>query len=175
MGVTTDYLERMVGTRIDVMLGMDILKDQYITIDLPARRLLFGENTCPNFINRIPMTALLGTPSIDLEIDGASHRVVVDTGAKLSYVDKSIAANHPVVGKELDFYPGMGEFETPVYDIPFDIGGESFSLRCGVLPEMLETALRVTGNTGIVGSELYQKFIVCLAFPESRLYLEKIR
>jgi len=99
----------------------------------------------------------------------------VDTGAKLSYVDKTIAAKLSPVGKEKDFYPGMGEFETQVFDVPFKLGKKHFQLRCGLLPDLLETALLVTGKHGIIGAELYQQFIICLAFPEQAIYLENIR
>jgi hypothetical protein len=98
----------------------------------------------------------------------------VDTGAKLSYVERSITAKHSPVGKEKDFHPGIGEFETQVFEIPFQLGGQQFNLRCGVLPKLLEKALLVTGSKGIIGTELYQKFIVCLAYPENAIYLERI-
>ncbi len=175
LGVSMDYLERTVGTQIDIMMGTDILKQHHITIDLPAHRLHFGERTRRNFANRIPMTNFMGAPSVAVSIGGTTLRMVVDTGARLSYVDSSFAANYPAVDKEKDFYPGLGEFETDVYEIPLELGNERFTLRCGVLPELLETTLRVTGNKGIIGTELYQKFIVCLAFPEDYIYLEKIR
>jgi hypothetical protein len=93
----------------------------------------------------------------------------VDTGARLSYVDEKIAANYAPIGKESDFYPGIGEFETDVYEIPFQQGEMGFQLRCGVLPKILETALFVTGKRGIVGSELFEKGMVCLAFPEQAI------
>ena len=38
----------------------------------------------------------------------------------------------------VDFYPGMGEFETRVFEIPFTLGKNHFQLRCGVLPDLLE-------------------------------------
>ena len=97
----------------------------------------------------------------------------VDTGAKLSYVDHKIASQYTSIGKERDFYPGMGEFETSVFDIPFQLGQLNFNLRCGVLPPLLEKTLLVTGNGGIIGSELYQRYMVDLAFPENAIYLKE--
>jgi hypothetical protein len=98
----------------------------------------------------------------------------VDTGARLSYVDKAVAAGLAPIGKETDSYPGIGKFETAVYSVPFQLGRQRFPLRCGVLPDVLAATLFVTGKSGIIGTELYEKFRVCLAFPEQALYLGEL-
>jgi hypothetical protein len=117
----------------------------------------------------------MGVPSVVFTAEGVDQKMYVDTGAKLSYVDEKIAANYSPIGKEKDFYPGIGEFKTLVYDIPMHLGKFDIQIHCGVLPAVLATAVRVSGNSGIIGAELYEKFVVCLAFPEDALYLENIR
>jgi hypothetical protein len=174
MGVTFKYLEKMVGTSIDILMGADILKKYCLTIDLPGNRITFGEQPAFNSASRVPMTNFMGSPIVQVSIDGVEQDMFVDTGAKLSYVDKTLAANYSPVGKEKDFYPGMGEFETQVFEIRFKLGEKRFKLRCGVLPDLLEKTLLVTGKRGIIGTELYQKFLVCLAFPKKAIFLEKI-
>jgi len=173
MGVTLDYLSKMVGARVDILMGADILKTFHVTLDLFGRRINFSSR--PLFIsnNRIPMTIFMGVPSALFTIAGSEIQMFVDTGAKLSYVDHKIASQYTPIGKERDFYPGMGEFETSVFDIPFQLGQLNFNLRCGVLPPLLEKTLLVTGNNGIIGSELYQRYMVDLAFPENAIYLKE--
>jgi Ca-activated chloride channel family protein len=173
MGVTLDYLSKMVGTRIDLLLGCDILKKYHVTLDLFGHRISFSSR--PLFIskNRIPMTNFMGVPGASITIEGNNYPVFIDSGAKLSYVDQKIASHYTPTGKEKDFYPGMGEFETSVFEIPFQLGLMNFNLRCGVLPPLLEKTLFVTGNCGIIGSELYQKYQVDLAFPENAIYLKQ--
>ena len=131
MGVTLKYLEKMVGSSIDILMGADILKRYCLTIDLQGERITFGEQPAFKSASRVPMTTFMGTPIVRLSVDSQDLEMFVDTGAKLSYVNKTIAANYSPVGKEKDFYPGMGEFETQVFEIPFTLGKKEFpaSLR----------------------------------------------
>ncbi len=175
MGVSIDYLERMVGTDIDVLLGMDILKGQCLTIHLPKKQVHFSRMPIVRTRYIVPMKTFMGVPSVIVNAGGTERQMYVDTGAKLSYVDQEIAAKFSATGKTNDFYPGLGEFETYVYEIPFDLGDVRFTLHCGVLPDLLETTLKVTGNHGILGSEIYREHLVCLAFPEETLFLDSIR
>jgi hypothetical protein len=175
MGVTLKYLEKMVGTSIDILMGADILKKYCVAIDLQGERITFGEQPAFVSASRVPMTNFMGTPIVRSSVGSQDLEMFVDTGAKLSYVNKTLAANYSPIGKEKDFYPGIGEFETQVYEIPFMLGNWSFQLRCGLLPELLEKALLLTGASGIIGTDFYQKFLVCLAFPEEAIFLEKVR
>ena len=172
MGVTLDYLERMVGTTIDILLGMDILNKYFLTIDLAGNRLTISSRSLVAPINGIPMTSFMNVPIASFSVKGKDCQMFIDTGARLSYVDHKIASTLTPVGKERDFYPGLGEFETSVFEIPFQIGRREIILRCGVLPPLLEKTVLLTGKSGIVGSELYQKYLVNLAFPENAIYMK---
>ena len=171
MGVTLDYLSNMVGARIDVLMGMDILKRFHIILDPKGRRINFSSRKLFNPSDAIPMTQFMGVPSTMFKVNGIEQQMFVDSGAKLSYVNRTVASNYRAVGKEKDFYPTLGEFETDVFEIPFQLGNSNFTLRCGVLPDLLEKTMLLTGNSGIIGSELFEKIIVDLAFPEETLFL----
>jgi Ca-activated chloride channel family protein len=173
MGVTLQYLSKMVGTPIDIVLGADILKKHHVIIDLAKNSVSFSTRALFHSVNSIKMETLLGTPIATLTVSGKECQMFVDTGAKLSYVDHGTALKFTPIGKEGDFYPGIGEFETDVFEIPFQLGVLKFNLRCGVLPPLLEKTLMVTGKCGIVGTELYQKYMVDLAFPEGTIYLKE--
>ena len=108
----------------------------------------------------------------DCAVDGRSCRVIVESSAKLSYIDHKTAVHFTPVGKENDFYPAVGSFETPVYEVPVRLGRLNLTLRCGVLPQTLESALFVRGKRGIIGSELFKKYVVTLAFPEKKMLLQ---
>jgi Ca-activated chloride channel homolog len=173
MGVTLDYVSRMVGTGVDLLLGADIMKHYYITLDILRNRVSFSSRPLFYSENRCPMTDIMGVPAATFTTAGKNFQMFVDTGAKLSYVEHKIASQYSSIGKEKDFYPGMGEFETPVFEIPFQFGQLKFNLRCGILPPLLDKTLFVTGKSGIIGSELYQRYLACLAFPEGEIYLKE--
>jgi len=69
-----------------------------------------------------------------------------------------------------DFYPGIGEFETPIYDISGYIDEQRIPLKCGVLPSLLETGLAALGIEGIIGYDLLQVFVVILSLRNNALY-----
>lgn len=175
LGVTMDYLEKMVGTDIDILLGMDILKNQCLTIHLPQKRVHFSQMPMIRTRYSVPMENFMGVPSVIVNVSGLEQKMYVDTGAKLTYVDKEIAAPYSSMGKTKDFYPGLGEFETETYEIPSSLGDLRLTLHCGVLPDVLETTLKVTGNHGILGTEIFHEHLVCLAFPMKTLLMERIR
>ena len=66
----------------------------------------------------------------------------------------------------------MGEFDTPVYEVPFLVGTDTVILRCGVLPPLLETTVLVTGKSGIIGVELCKKFQVFFLFRDWTLVID---
>ena len=115
----------------------------------------------------------MGVPFVNCQIHGSDQQAFIDTGAKLSYIKEELSNGLLPIGNETDFYPGLGEFETQVYEVPFRLGVVEIQMRCGILPKLLETTLLVTGKSAIIGSELYQKQIVCLAFPEKSLLIGK--
>jgi Ca-activated chloride channel family protein len=174
MGVTLDYISKMVGTKVDILLGMDILKKLNMNVELPGQRITFSKRPAYQSEHKTSLFDFMGVPIAKLSAGGNESEVFIDTGAKLSYIDHTIADGYTPIGKENDFYPGMGEFETNVYGIPFEIGSLKFELRCGVLPGLLEKAILVTGKRGIIGAELYQKFLVQLAFLENTIYLSDL-
>jgi len=172
MGVSTEYISRMVGTKVDIVLGSDILRKLYVFIQPHHHRVTFGFGRPTYQSEKIPLSDFMGVPIANNMIGNTNCEAFLDTGAKLSYVAKSLISSYSPCGVEKDFYPGMGEFETQVYQVPFQIGRNKVTLRCGVLPGLLEKALFITGKLGIIGTEIFEKFEVHLALPEHGMYLE---
>lgn len=172
MGVSTEYISRMVDTKVDIVLGSDVLRKFNILFQANQQRITFEGRNSSYRAEKIPLSDFMGVPIANVMIGNTSFEAFIDTGAKLSYVAKSIASSYLPCGKETDFYPGMGEFETQVYPISFQIGRNTVTLRCGVLPDLLEKALFITGKLGIIGTEIFEKFEVHLALLEQGMYLE---
>ncbi len=164
MGVSPEYISRMVGTRVDIILGSDIIRNLDVLIELDKERITFCTGYLRGTREEIPLADFMGIPITTVTIGDTLCDAFIDTGARLSYVDSTLISSLSPIGIEKDFYPGMGEFETQVFQVPVQIGHQKFSLRCGVLPVLLEKALFVTEKRGIIGAELFKKFQVHLAF-----------
>jgi hypothetical protein len=59
-----------------------------------------------------------------------------------------------------DYYPGFGQFQTDTHNVEFLIGGNSFFLRCGRLPDLLGMTLMMADTEGIIGNQIIQERVV---------------
>lgn len=176
LGVTTDYLSQVLRTRIDFLLGMDVLQDLWMLIDTRVGFVHFSREShmLPDLPLRVNLDYVMGIPKARFEIAGVSRMMFVDTSAKLSYLRAEAVEGLQSVDTEKDFYPGFGEFSTEVYQVPLQMGEHKVMLRCGVLPPMLEMALNATQVEGILGVELYEYFTANFSFPRQVLTLERM-
>jgi hypothetical protein len=91
---------------------------------------------------------------------------------RFTSLKKGALTNLEVVDTEKDFYPYLAEFQTDVYPLTLEIAGENHIMRCGVLPQLLEMALPASGVGGILGTELFDKYIVTFDQQNRCLWLE---
>ena len=153
-GVTADYISDKVGERIDGLVGMNILAELGVLIDVPHGRLVFGHPT--DGMKKIPSRCGVAYLTAEMDIRGRRTKVIIDTGAPTSYVDPSLTEGLDPVGRVEDFNPLVpGDvFETPVYEFPASFDGHGFTMRAGHLPSILQMAVSIIGISGVVGMEL---------------------
>jgi hypothetical protein len=145
-----------------------------VLLDLPNNLIQFSLPDRPGHGSHVALRMMAGVPIATCMANGKEIQAVFDTGSQFCYVHQSLVQGQASIGKEKDFYPGLGEFETEMYQVPFNIGGIELNLRCGVLPAMLESALGVTGAHGILGVELMQKCSVWLNLHDREMILRKV-
>jgi len=178
LGATPAYLSKHLGMHIDILLGMDILKNIYMTVDLAANFISFSKISPINALasrrplsKHIVLSELMGSPICQCNIAGTDVEVFVDTGANLTYVDRKLVQNVTSIGRETDFFYSVGEFEIPVYELPLKLGGLDLKLRCGEMPKKMETVVLAAGERGILGTEIFKRYEACFAFPDQELIL----
>ena len=156
------------GTPIDVVLGADILSRYQCLLDLGSQRVVFsrGDLGCDGVSLRIPLREAV--PSADVVVGTRRGVALLDTGARLSYMDPACVSTQPVA-REKDFFPLLGEFETDVYEVDVEVAGLRFRGRFGVLPAQLQQQMARLGAQWVVGSELLQQFPVVFDLRHSRI------
>ena len=88
-GVTCDELSDKLGTRVDVVLGMDILKDVYLRLD-PGRGVIsFSRQAMPSRGWRLDLDEQGGGLTCTLKAAGEEIRMRVVTGTRLTYIPES--------------------------------------------------------------------------------------
>lgn len=146
-----------VGAKIDLLLGIDGLALHTVVIDDEKRIITFGEESAFTGWRWFPTTRKYGTTVRTARVFSKLFPVFLDTGsAGITYVHPETVAGLPVLEEKHDFFPGYGNFTTPVYRVPIGIDDLTMTLRCGVLPEGLSSTLLGVGEAKriILGNEI---------------------
>ena len=105
-----------------------------------------------------------------MAVAGRSAKVILDTGAPVSYVSPSFTEGMKPVGCVTDFNPMVpgNTFETPVFEFPASFAGRDFQMRAGHLPLSIRLMLSMIGADGVVGMDIFGRMPVVIADGEVR-------
>jgi hypothetical protein len=132
-GVSLESISKSLGSRIDGLIGMDILQDFAITLDYANRYVEFDADEFEG--DEVDLKLVMTMPIIEISVNGKNEEVIFDTGADLSYIlNTSQYSDFKTDEQYDDFNPAVGDFTTPVYVIPVNFeNGEKFDVRFGSL------------------------------------------
>lgn len=166
-------VSELLNYSIDVLMGMDIIGNYYFLIDYERRKVSFSSN--PFELTPMYVIPLLrghgGYVYIYLTIKDRTVKLALDTGAKISYIDKSITEGETMIEERNDFHPLIGHFQTPIYPMEAFIGEKNISVNFGNLPSLLATSLIQMGIDGVIGFDLFNAFRVLLDFKNNQLHI----
>ncbi len=165
LGASLSSIERMVGTNLDMLLGLDALSDRtLITKDFiefnaarPAGKAYWTGST--------PEVPIMLLPSDGDPVRGMAF---IDTGAKLSYIEPQHADK--LLGMKRDFYPPVGHYKAMQFSNRVDIGGREIAIE-PVVP--MHGDVRVTSRYRplLIGSELFLWFDLWLNLRRGQVVL----
>ena len=173
MGLTVSKISEMLGTEITTLLGADVLSNFKIHFDYKNEVIDFNTEAITIEGTEIDISNFMGIPIIELKIENQILKFFLDTGAKLSYLSDSITSNYESVGKDEDFYPGVGKFETDCFEIPTIFENFKFNVKYGNLPKLLQMTLMLGGTDGIIGFDFFNNFKVVLDLSNNSLKYAK--
>jgi len=171
LGFDVNDFSRLIGMRISVVLGADILNEFEYVINLKNEEFLISTDSIGFLGNVLRPDYLQGIPIIPAKIDNRNVKLFFDTGAKLSYIKSSIAPDYPVVGQDTDFYAGFGEFQVDTYKVPLFVAGHSLHQEMGTLPQTLEATLMAAGVDGILGTTIFDRFKICFSARRKQIII----
>ena len=169
MGLTVSKISEMLGTEITTLLGSDILSNFKILFDYKNEVVEFSKDEINFNGTEIGISNFMGIPIVEMSIDNQKLKLFLDTGAKLSYLSDSLTSNYESIGADEDFYPGIGKFQTECFEIVSSFGDNSFVVKYGTLPTLLQTTLMLGGTDGIIGFDFFNNFTVVLDLKNNRL------
>lgn len=153
-GLTASTLSQLVGVECSGLLGADLLGRFDHILDTAGGRLTVSTDELSHDGQSVCLDEFMSIPIVTASIDGSDYRMFFDTGAQISYFQKESLSEFPSAGNVTDFYPGVGQFQTDTYEVPFTIGSISFALQCGSLPSILGATLMMADTQGIVGNQV---------------------
>lgn len=168
MGLTPEQLSGYVGVECEGLLGVDVLNTFDIVISCPENTMVVSTGELKHDGARVFLEEFMGVPLVTVRIGREAHRMALDTGAQVSYLQSAALKRFPKSGALTDFYPGLGRFSTDVYQVPVSLAGEEFVIRCGELPGLLGMTLGLAGASGILGNEWLRHRAIGY-FPRRRL------
>lgn len=166
-------ISNLLGMHVDALIGNDILKHFAICFDYGNSEITFSDEglTLADAV-ALPFNTGFGVPKAKMNLLGHEGLFFLDTGAKISYVNSATTNGLTPDGTDTDFYPGSGNFETPVFNLETTIADKTFNVRYGNLPKMLEISLiGLSGTNGIVGYDFFNSFKVLIDYSANQLYL----
>jgi hypothetical protein len=173
MGLTVSKISDMLGTEITTLLGADILSDYKILLDYKNQVIKFSKQDIDIDGAQADISDFMGVPIIKMTVGNQELKFYLDTGAKLSYLSDSLTSNYESIGTDEDFYPGVGKFQTEIFEIPTVFGDNEFIVKYGNLPTLLQMTFMLGGAGGIIGFDFFNNFKVVLDLKNNRLEYAK--
>jgi hypothetical protein len=147
------------------------------TIDFSGNTLRFHDRPVRFRGKDLKTELIAGVPLVEVSIAGRPVSLVLDTGAKITYLGPSIIREYPQVGRISDFYPFSGPFQTTRHEVPISVAGQEIVLQPGKTPRGLQRFLTKfnTANRlnikGLLGNDLYYHFKAHFELGRSRIIL----
>ena len=116
------------------------------------------------------MTNKITTANDHILINSGEVRLLIDTGAKISYISQDYTAGLECTETASDFNPAIGgSFQTPLYEGQAALSGKNFKIRLGHLPSPLDTLRTTLGVDGFAGADIFKHFPVL--FADGRVWI----
>lgn len=166
-----DTASESLGHEVEWLFGSDFLNVYRVLLDDIGRVAILStepielENSC-----EIRLAFVMGVPLIEIHVEGAPVRAILDTGAAISYAPPSATEGRTSIRTVSDFYPMFGTFETGVWEVEAEVCGEPLRLDVGALPDMLQMMLGMISEGWIVGREFFAGRKVLIDYPGGNVH-----
>lgn len=166
MGVTDDYLTQKVGCEIHGIIGLDIINQYHTLISIKDNLMFINDDAVyrEKLRRAVPGGPIGGIIGVEMSINGRVARMLVDTGAKISYIKKEFVEGLNIKDIVEDFSPYIGDFKTPVYSCQTELLSSngnviaSYMQDYGEMPQIVLMTIEMVKMDGIIGFDLFKKF-----------------
>lgn len=149
-------IEDLVHMPIGGIIGLSTMKElKRMEISKEEGYVKFGrEASSDDSFYSIPFEENMGVLTIGLKVNGKDTRVILDTGARIDYMDPSLLDTSNIISHESDYNPILGHFEVDGYKTTYIIGDHGFDTITYGATDMLKNyvlSMGIRGVSGVVG------------------------
>lgn len=176
-GADINEISDFVGCSLDALVGNNILKRYTFQIDF-SNKLFLAWDSIPETISNAKnfiKADFQGIPTIDIRANDQDVITAwLDTGAKISYINKKYVRYLNSVDSQKDFFPSYGEFDVPIFSIPIIFNETEIPFKFGVLPEPLEEGMLSGKTSAIIGADIFYHYILTFSYSQNKIYIGMI-
>ncbi len=173
MVVSPDTLSSALGTKINGLIGADILSRYTVEINYPENKICVSDNEIEMKGEIFNAGFFMGVPKTNFIIDGREVSLFLDTGAQISYILKDFTEGKKSIGIKNDFYPLIGNFRTEIFTFDVKIGNYKFTAEFGILPSSLEMIMRMTNSAGVIGYDFFIQKVITIDYFSKSISINK--
>lgn len=153
-----DKISELVHMPIAGLIGLDIM-DGLGCIEISEKEgyVRFGCETtieCGDYDFSFEVTKGFRVLTTDLKVNGKDTKVILDSGARIDYMDPSLLDTTFAVSHEMDYNPIIGSFEVDGYNATYAIGDRVIDTVSYAATEKLKayvSQLGIHDISGVVG------------------------
>ena len=153
-----EKISELVHMPIVGLIGLDIMEELgSIEISEKEGYVRFGCETnieCGDYAFSFEVTRGFRVLTIGLKVNGKDTRVILDSGARIDYIDPSHLDTTSAVSHEMDYNPIIGSFEVDGYKATYAIGDRVIDTVSYAATEKLKayvSQLGIHDISGVVG------------------------
>lgn len=158
-GISCNYLSEKIGCDVYGLIGMDIIS-RFATLISVKDGFVFFNDDVKNYDRFVRCHNNSGLLCINLKINGRIAKMIVDSGAKVSYINNGYVAGVVEESCAYDYSPYIGDFQTSLYNCKTEllVCGITYEQQYGTPPPLLANILSQFGVDGIIGIEFFKRF-----------------
>lgn len=166
-----EIISKLVHLPVAGLIGLDIMeKLGTVEISKQGGYVLFGESLTAEG-DELPFILEgyrgLKVITTNLMVNGKRAKVILDTGARIDYLDTALLDTSEVVRHEKDFNPIIGKIEVDGYRSIYGIGDREFATISYAATNVLKqyvSVLNISDLSGVIGLNAFLDSMKSIAF-----------
>ena len=155
----------------EVLLGRNYLGIVPFMVDWDEKTICFESYEVPEG-DEINFQVLMAGAAADAKINDKDVKLIIDTGAKISFLGHEKFSECPIVGEVKDYHLSSGHFTAPLISAQFSQGSVTMDLNAGRLDNELFDQLKMVSIDGILGNDIFNYYKkVWYDLPGNRIIL----